>query len=101
MLLQFARNLNNYIFLDINNILQNVKNRCVFDILYNGEITLQLSSCNSRNILITYLKHRLGEKCGSEEEFDNYVRDGFCCTLKKKLKELNRCLKRLLVENEN
>lgn len=72
--------------------------------LRNDGFALQSSSCESRNYLITCIKHRVGEKWDTEqEEFENCIKgkvEGFCSTLNKKWKESNRCLTRFLKKNE-
>ncbi|KAE9542437.1 hypothetical protein AGLY_003298 [Aphis glycines] len=66
---------------------------------------LHTSSCETRNALITYLRHKLDNKCNLEmEEFEKRVKgkiEGFCSTLQRKWKESNRCTERFLAKNEN
>lgn len=93
---------NNYIFLDENKEAQNVKNRCLFEILNNNGFTLQSSFCKSRNILITYLKHKPGENgTQKKEEFEKCIKgqvDGSYSTSSRKWKESNHCLTRFLIK---
>lgn len=79
-----ALNRNSNISVDLNNVTQNVKNLCLFQVLnkirhlhYNQVLIIY-----SRYSLITSLKHRLRKKNdGSKEELVKGIRgklEGFC-----------------------
>ncbi|KAL4097259.1 hypothetical protein QTP88_022062 [Uroleucon formosanum] len=82
-----------------------VTNLCLFEFLINGGFMLHTSSCETRNALIIYLRHKLGNKCNLEmDEFEKRIKgkiEGFCSTLHKKWKESNRCTERFVAKNEN
>jgi len=72
--------------LDISNDddVKTVSNRCLFEYLINGGFMLRTSSCETRNALIIYLRHKLGDKCNLEmEEFEKHIKgkiEGYCST---------------------
>lgn len=100
---QFAPYWNKFIFLDESSI---VKNRCLFEVLKNNSFILTSSTYESRNAIIAYITHRLGEKSNLEgnEEFDKCIQnkvEGFSSTLKKKWLDSNRCLTKFFKKNDN
>lgn len=102
-LIQFAPYRNKFIFLDESSI---VKNRCLFEVLKNNSFTLTSSTYESRNAMIAFITHRLGEKSNLEgnEEFDKCIQnkvEGFSSTLKKKWLDSNRCLTKFKKKNDN
>jgi len=66
----------------------------LFEFLINGGFMLHTSFYETRNALIIYLRHKLGNKCNLEiEEFEKRFKgkiEGFCSSLHKKWKESKR-----------